>query len=548
MKRPDMPSVRDLARWFVPPVTACGLALGLALALRLWIRAGLDLRDLPGPASAQIIAQTAAGELHKGWTQLAIGRLAPYLGGDIAAAALNVSLTASTAAVLGAMLAGWALAGRWAALGTGLVAGTWSIGVLLSLIIGPDPLALGMSWLALGLVWAGARTAPLGVPIAWGGAALLMFAAVIKESALPVLGLVALAPLLVRARLGVFLLSAPALWGGMMWFWRRFATARIHRTDLQPSLEPAALVDGWMRIAELPHRAMAEGVLEQLVPAALVLALIPGPRPRRRLLVALASVALLLLTADALDEVTRPRYQVSASAGVIITVGTGLGLIMRALTRLPLPRVVRRLAWLPALALPALLLLDTLAFANAWGTRRAEITGADLPSLPAAPANWAWRYRRMTDIPHRDLTIYGGVDLVELVNAHPGGVAVPRLRDDRQSHLVAAAALAGNPHVVLDAGICCRAFPMRCADSVVAALDAAGVLIALPSDVKGIRRVNKSDDQWLSFLVQAAQRAGDLTEQGRWWRVREATGSGGALPCQGEGRRSRGKRQQRGPG
>lgn len=269
---------------------------------------------------------------------------------------------------------------------------------------------------------------------------------------------------------------------------------------------------------------MPGGVFDQLIVVAVLGALLPGPRLLRRLLVGAAAVSMLFYTALYLDGATRPRYLIGVSMGIVVLTGTFAGLLGRWL-----PAALR---WLPVALLGGLLSVDTLAYLSAWGTMHSRMTGAELPTLPAAPTPWTWRYLKQTDHNYRDLTIYGAMALVELVQANPGGVAIPRLRDERWRHLSAVAEREGRPWGLLDTGDCCGPQTIEtCARRVVQGLSDAGMLLALPTTIGGVRRVNRQEDGWMNALTEAATSAGG-TSQSEFWLIRPASGSGGSFPCQ----------------
>ena len=131
--------------------------IGLAVTIRLLTVSCLDLRDLPGAAAPLSISRAFFETQPHDWDVRFIQWMTMLSGRSVPDAARLVSELASVAMVIGAMLGGWALAGRAAALCVGLVAACWSLAIYPSFLVGADPAALGLSWLGVGLCWAGGR-------------------------------------------------------------------------------------------------------------------------------------------------------------------------------------------------------------------------------------------------------------------------------------------------------------------------------------------------------------------------------------------------------
>ena len=94
--------------------------------------------------------------------------------------------------------------------------------------------------------------------------------------------------------------------------------------------------------------------------------------------------------------------------------------------------------WLIPLLFGGLLATDSLAYLKAWGEQRHQFSSAQAVTLPSPPEIYSQRYLWLTDRGLRDLSAYGIIEVVEMVEQHEGGVALPLLRDGRQWHLAAA--------------------------------------------------------------------------------------------------------------
>lgn len=516
---------RDLVRSSGPVI---GVLVG-GIWLRWFLQRSMDLRDMPGAAGVLTVARAAGGEFHRSWAVWLIGLVLPLTDGDVGAAAHLVALLSGIAMVVGATLGGWAVADRAGAIGAGLVASTWSLAMLPVLMVGADPPAVGLAWLGVGLAWAGARAGTRGLPLLLGGTVLVVFAAAIKESVLPSVPMLLATALLGRGPWGPRLWLLPAQAAAGWWAWRTFEPRRVHEAASMPMAHLETLFGGLERILALEDHGWPAGVFPWMLGLALAGALLPGRRWGRRVLIGAGAVAVLLVTAAALDRRVRPRLLLGACFAMVVMIGVGSAVVSSWLERWRL----RRLA---LLVVPVGLGLDAWAWAVDVAEMRTRFAEAAPTSLPAAPAWLAERYapeggRNWSGL--RDLTLAGAVSLHAWVARHEGsGVVILRLRDERNRHLDAAAGLAGTSSYLLDRGRCCAGLPeAQCASQLVAAFDRAGLALALPLQTKAVRRVNASDDSWLQALRSAAAAEGMLVPLGTWWEIAEPRGSGGSVSC-----------------
>lgn len=519
-----------------PPTTPLSRTLGhvtgwllvatTALTLRLRLRQGVPLDDLPGPGGVKSIAAIGAGHTGRDWATWLMASALPITG-DLVTATTVTALGASIAAVTGAMLAAQAIGGTTAAIAAGLITATWSQTVHPALLIGADGIAAGASWLGVGLAWWGSqrwrRVWALAV-----AAVLLRYAMLVKVTAAPAVALAALAPLVSQNTVrGVVLALSLA----------------VGATSVSLSGPGAAPVStAWPTGAAdalwTPH---PEGfVWRYLVQLATVAALIPGRRWPTRLATAVGTVWLLDLAADTGGLKARPRHLATGALGVVVLAGWLVGAVPAAIARL-LPRRLQPLhpllAVVPAGLLAFTLTQETLAWTAAWCELRTTWLSEGSCTLPPAQARWRRHVGELSTHTFTDHSDPGADRLVALGRfGPPGGVATVVLRDNREYHLLAGAALGKVPAVVLDPARCCRGDADRtCARATVAALDRAGTRVVLPTDAQLPRtpRVNHPHDRWLALLRAELS---DAQVDTRWWTVWEGSQSGGPLPCTRQGK------------
>jgi hypothetical protein len=503
-----------------------------ATATRLWVRGALSLADLPGPGGVKVLAALGVGHTGRDWTTWLVASALPLFSDAPLPAAVFVMVASSVAAVLGAILAGQAIGGRPAGLAAGCIAALWSQAIHPAVVIGADGVAMGASWLGLGLVWWGSRSLAR-LPAVLVGAGLLSFSLLVKVTAAPVVVLAALVPLTSGS---VPLAIAATLLAGVMLSGASLGGPGA--TDVAVHWPRGAAAD---LLAAHPERFVF-GVLGQL---ALVGALVPG----RRWLARLALFAVLTVTLDVAAESgglkARPRHLATGALGLVVLSGWALGVVPTVLSRLlllRLPRPVRpattALAAVPVLLFMGFLAQDSLGFFHGWASVRSHYLRESSCQLPRPDPSWSRLYNGLSTHVFTDHSDPGADVLVEFgETAPPGGVATVVLRDNREFHLLAGAAIGHHRATILDPGKCCRGtVDAACAKQVVRALDRAGALVVLPTDV-GLQRtprVNHPHDRFLSLLLHELD---GVEERTRWWRVWQGTGSGGSLPCsQGVGR------------
>jgi len=501
----------------------------------------LDLSALQGPASGQLILRLGLIEAGAplspvdralvAWTELS-----PLV---LLADLRLLGVLCATAAVLGACLAGHALAGggcpgRHAATGCGLAIATCLPVVEASTWIAYDPLAIGLGMLSLGLAMAAAAGPTGGVLLVVPAVLGLLVAGEVREIALPLRALLPVLPLLAWRRPLRFLL----LLGLVAWALRYgpvLVDQWMHNPALGPGqqlslrLEPEAVRAGLARTHELlyhPDLGRHSLFLFLAVPA-LVVGAIPGRQWSARLgLLALAAVGTGLL-ADAFPTGwLRLRYLQVGSLSVVLLCGVGAGWCSWLLRR------AGPLAWAPPLVLACTLGRDTLD--GLWTSAQEVSVGAGI-AMPRLPQVKPWLFTlngsAVGSEPHA-LAVDGAAELWTLVGAPARPWASPPLQDERGAQVAAVATLAGAPGLVLSPEQCCpqgRA-SVECADRLRSELDAAGVDLVLPERIERDWRF-AVQDQLAQRLRSGTDTAGRVEIVGAAWAIVRARGSGGELPC-----------------
>ena len=237
------------------------------------------------------------------------------------------------------------------------------------------------------------------------------------------------------------------------------------------------------------------------------------------------SAAALCFTAHTLDELVRPRYLATAMLGSLACCGAILGVLTRYKNQIFL---------LPLGLVLGLSTLDGWAFFDAWSIKRVEVTGATPVQWPSPPSLWARQFQNMTDLTLRDLTLWGGVRLAEISSQHPNGMAIPRLRDDRHRSLSGLAEIYGIPHVIVDPGNCCTGRPadLNCAKEVVSQLQLSGFSLIIPTDIKGVQRINRFEKRWKAALLSVVESYETVKEDEYWIILEAPTAQTNERPCQ----------------
>lgn len=514
------------------------LVLGAVLAWRAGVLLGLDLHDVPGAPGAQVLA-SALTENAPGWESRVLAAWLSALPLAPRFATHLLMALAGLVSVGGAALGGHALADRRGAMAAALVAAAWSQTTFVSMLVGADALAAGLTWLGLGLAWQGARTGFGGLVLGGVGTFVVAVGLGFKMTAVPAVPLLLAAPLLGRRTLVGPVSTALGLTAGAMAGWA-FLAAHYRLPPAGGGMAAAGLqpvLEGWARLLTLRSHAGHDGALPLLALLALLGILLPGARPRHGWRVGLLTALALGMTVSSLGDHLRPRYLVAASYGLVVLVGAGLARSVH------LARPLRLARHLPAGLVILFLVLDALAFFETWSQRRVRWAGTAPSSWISAPARFTARYRQMPF--DTSTSAVGSAPLLELGEQAPaGGVAGIHLRDRRESHLELGAALVRRPARILWSRRCCgeETASASCATEVVQDLGRAGAVLVLPRleepGPQGVTRVDDRIRSWGDALAKAAEEAvttGVLSPEpekgGAWWRVWRGQGSAGPLPC-----------------
>lgn len=493
----------------------------LAAGVRLGLWRLLDLRDTPGPGSALFLSRALQDrpqpEPYTGLVQA----LVPVAGGVVEAGWL-LALLGSLGVVGGISLAGWGLGPRNGGPVAGALAALWALSVQPALQVGPDGPALGLAALGVGVAWAGSCRIPvLGVG---AGVGLVAAGVALKSVAAPAWGLVALAvPLAGRRALGAAL-------GGVL-----VLTVLSWSGHGPQAAFPGGSAPGWIQelgsrggvaaLWSLDARGWTTGAVVPVLLAAGLASLVPASGVRRRVLAAAGVLVLAVLVAGMGEARLRPRYLLTVGVGAVAVLGAGLAAVPH--------RKIRSLVVGLALAGVG---LDLWAWVEAVDRLRQHELGTRPADLPGALGPWARRHARLPSLLVSDTSVRGAVALLEAVESASVGVAVVPLRDGRHHHALVAAHAAGRTAVVLEPRACCpgTSAGAACARRVLAAVDAAGLVLVLPQGPDG--RVDVPLKAWVAALDELS--GGDLQE---FWKVRAPSAAGGPLPCGlGAGRRQPG--------
>ena len=496
-----------------------GLPLLVFFSIHLFLLYALDLRDMPGAAGTETIYKAAIGERKSDSTVLILQWIAHYIDVGPQQAARILSSFSGLMSLLGLMLCAGSHS-KHAAIIAGWIGASWAMSHYFPILIGADPLAVGSAWLSVGLCWWGSHHLPfLGLPALTLGVVLASFAVSIKELAIPPLALLLLTPIWFRYRNPILLLVLPivfycAYWG-YAWMWPN-TTTRVN-TDLTWSM--SWISEGWSRILDLYDRGLPQGKFDQLIIVSGILLCTSSKQIPRRLLLWILGGSIILFTAYMLGPRTRPRYLSPSALGVLISISISISLWKRHRQNIAVGMLF------------TLLLADTWAFYDVWGQKRTNIVGGHPDKIPTPPLWWRQQYTIANDITYRDISMYGAIDLHELLE-NSSGLASMRLRDERHRSLMAFAQILGKPSLVLDPGACCAGQPVNeeCAKKIVKSVHKAGYAIVLPTTIMGVERIYPNESRWYHLLQNSIQNG---TQRDFWFEYpSHETEKTHELPCQ----------------
>jgi hypothetical protein len=498
-----------------------------ACGLHALVLGGLDLSDLPGPASAQLVKLALVGP-NPSWELRLLRTWMAASGQDSITATRQVLGLFGLAGLLGVMLLGRVFGGLAGAACAGLVATLWSPYLLTRVLVGLDPIAGGTALLGLGLLFRCVRRGDIpGLALAFPAGALLALGVGVKATALPLLALALLLPFSfstsLAGSLGASLLGLAGAWcyrpfPGFAW---RYVLDRAgdSRPIVPTALDPVLL-----------ERVAGESFIVPLLGLALAGALLPGSRQRERLLLAVLSGGILFLVARSLGPQLQPRFLVLAAVGPCVLAGVALARI----TRLP-----RGLGWILTPGILACFFFDSMAFLGAFSATRERHVGTEASHLPPAPHPFDRAYAN----PRFDasLSTWGGSALLRIGQEAPaaGVMGVP-LSDSREVLLELGALMSGRPALNPGPERCCvggRA-SVACAERVIEELDASGTRLVLPTrlddDPEGRLsiRVDRRFRSWEALLRERAEARRPMASVSPWWDAWDGKGGGGGeLAC-----------------
>ena len=484
---------------------------------------------MPGAAGTWSLYLAAVGTPRDDIAALIYGIIEQYTNLTYIQIYHFVSIFFGVSAVLGGTLSGYAFGDSRGGFYAGFIFASWPLTHLFSLLSGNDPIAFGLGWISIGLICLGFKGKIKLVPLAMIGVTLFPFAIQAKEMALPALCFVALLLFNIppkRKLTWIFVLVFipiilySAYWS-YAWFWPTKKSLLVER----PDLHLRSLQQGWMRILEFHTRGLPEGKFEQLSLLSILLSggLFFTTHKKSALQymgISLLGILVLGITAYLLQQRSRPRYL--AIAGFPMLLGIGLSIGKYRMHRFLGPIII------------SFILLDSWGFLYSWSKFREGMVNSESAKLHRPPSPWVIHYKNMPDIPHRDLTMYGGVELVRRFQ-NGEGIASMRLRDARDRSVMAYALLYGQKHVILDPGICCKGKPVDeiCAIKIVRQVSQSGLTLSLPTNIDGIERIYPNEKRWRELLQDAAQQT-LLVDNGEFWWNYLPLSDSESPPCQKE--------------
>ncbi len=508
-----------------------------AVGLNRAVVGRLDLADHPGPGGAGMLS-TVVGR--GDWDGLVLDFVSALLGRgwSVEEAGRAPSQLGLALAVLGAVFAGRALAGRAGGWAAGACVGAMGLLQLLGLFVGYDMPGLGLASLGLGLALLGARVGLPGLPAVAAGVMLVCLGGAVKETSLPLLASLAAVPLVSKtwaARAGSLAAVAGGFVLGSTWLlegaglpWVDEPSRQLHRAVEMPEASLESLGAGLQVVLDAFPEPSADVLLWQLVPLAVVAALVPGGRQLARIGLALAALAGLAAGGVGAGIAAQPRHFLPALLPLFVLAGVGVAVLGSWLAR-----PVQQPVWVLLLLLPfsAGVLLDAQDLLHSYGLARIE-RGAAPPRLPAPRDGYSGRYGWFVTEGMMDGTdTPGGPALLALAEQLDRRLATVFLRDGRQEHIRVVSFEAGHGQgQIYEPEACCRSGATAgCARELVALIEGSSGALLLPSSRGRGRRLDRSWT-WSRELLWA----GDFEEDDSgWWVVLQGSGQDALPDCRG---------------
>jgi len=524
---------------------------------RLWLIDRLDLRGLPGPGGVKMVTALAEGNTGRDWATYLVAWALPLRGGDIVQTMQATMVLGCVLAVIGIIFASMALLGGppkttnatqypWGIVVAAMVAITWSQGVFVSFLYGADAIGWGLAWFGLGLTWISPQLGKRGLFLAILGSAVTVLGVAAKESALPVLPMLLIAPILGPAnnkpnsRPWIWPIVLAAVIATTTWFVHSRLLPHGTAHAGMPDISLETITNGASSLHQLLMDNPEGSAVQLLAICAVFGALWPGQRWMQRVVLGVLSVLVCSLISEAVGSKLRVRHLLVAMFPVVVLAGASIGAVSRLLGRIPLAG--RPLQGVPSLVLLAWLCCDTLAFVHQWAQFRSQEEGAIQANLPTPPDHFTDHYKSLKRLVFNDTSTIGGIELFELsAQAPKGGITTVPLRDAREFHLQASAALQGAAYAILDGRRCCAGNPdPTCARQVTQSIANAGGRLVLPKPDESLsagqararQRVENPQVEWARSLRTEADQLTSVNEGERWlWWDFPPSKETAKLPC-----------------
>ncbi|MEC7985366.1 MAG: hypothetical protein VX278_09395 [Myxococcota bacterium] len=474
----------------------------------------LDLSDLPGAAGVWSLYLAASGTPKSDPSALLYFHLSAWIPLSLLNLQAILSTIQGMTAIIGASLLGRSLAGREAGFYCGTLMAVWSPMQIFGLLCGNDTLCVSLSFLGIGLFFYGlhGKTSLVRLPLAMIGCSMLVYAASIKEFALPLMPIVVLFPMVIKRYDWRWFVCGPLLLYSAYWSYAWFP-AQNERISLLQSRSPIWFWEGWEYIRDMTLYRMGETKLEQLIPLTLLLSLFPKQR-LRKILIAFTAILILTTTAFFLEHRVRPRF--IAPAALLLFASLAYNLRNLPIQNLLFPLLVLGFC------------VDTWSYIQAWSDTRTQLMGTERSKLPEAPSYWKEQYMPVPDRVLRDVSLYGAAELVKKTKQGIPLATLP-LRDARERALMAYATLHGTEHVVLNPKKCCKEDAKNCAKRLVTELQRAGITLALPKKIPRVNRIDGNQTSWLDLLTEYSLPS--TKEESQYWWFWPHEDFGGHTPC-----------------
>jgi len=480
-------------------------------SVQLYFRSHQDRSDLPGAAGSWSI----------------------YLGavhtpkGDFAARIYDIgfhwfsilswsgfcSFLMGSAVVMGTTLFTKSMFNNKAALYSGLLIACWAPLHVVSLLYGNDPFSLGLGVLGIGIFFWGIQQENIvSLLISMLGICLLPIAVWAKELALPLFPLLLLSLIHLSAQnrirsLFVLPILCYCLYWSYAWFWPT-------RTGALPT-QNFDLILGVQKLWSLSADRLNEGKFVQLL-LLCSMGLLWVKKKHRFRITAIYVITILTLgfTIATIGYKLRPRY--------LIVFGLPLFAMMSSII------ASLRSKFLILSVGVILLLLDTWSYQYALSTAREKWMNISRSTISVPPTLWQQQYHPIPTKIIRDLSLLGAGSIIPKLQQNTAIASLP-LRDERHRSLLAYAQVYGGSVMIIDPQKCCTIEDEFCAQTIISALNQAGIDLYLPHHDRHSPRIAKRSLPMYTLLLSQIE---SKTAEDSFWRWKPANSFGGHVPCQ----------------